>query len=83
MVGHAVVSVGTHNTVCAGAELANVLNEGALEAVRRGADLITRADVYNGIDRVLQVQLHLHDPVPPRELLFASEPTLATSDQLL
>ena len=41
-------------TVCAGAELANVLNEGALEAVRRGSDIITRTDVYNGIDRVLQ-----------------------------
>ena len=40
----------------AGAELANVLNEGALEAVRRGADIITRTDIYNGIDRVLQVR---------------------------
>ena len=39
----------------AGAELANVLNEGALEAVRKGQDSITRADIYNGMDRVLQV----------------------------
>ncbi|KAK9792719.1 hypothetical protein WJX73_003140 [Symbiochloris irregularis] len=37
-----------------GAELANVLNEGALEAVRKGADIITRSDIYNGMDRVLQ-----------------------------
>ena len=52
----------------AGAELANVLNEGALEAVRRGADEITRSDIYNGIDRVLQVLLlpapTQHDPAP-------------------
>lgn len=32
-----------------------MLNEGALEAVRKGADIISRADIYNGMDRVLQV----------------------------
>jgi hypothetical protein len=42
----------------AGAELANVANEGALECGRRGGDAITRADIYNGIDRILQVPLH-------------------------
>lgn len=41
----------------AGAELANVLNEAALEAVRRGGDIITSVDVYNGMDRILQVLL--------------------------
>ena len=40
---------------CAGAELANVANEGALECGRRGGDVITTADIYNGIDRILQV----------------------------
>ena len=44
---------------CAGAELANVLNEGALVAVRRGADVISQADIYDGVDRILQV-LALH-----------------------
>lgn len=38
-----------------GAELANVLNEAALEAVRRAALSISSADVYNAIDRILQV----------------------------
>ncbi|KAK9845482.1 hypothetical protein WJX81_007602 [Elliptochloris bilobata] len=37
-----------------GAELENVLNEAALEAVRRGGDVITSADVYDGMDRILQ-----------------------------
>lgn len=41
----------------AGAELANVLNEAALETVRRGGDLVTKADIYNGMDRILQVPL--------------------------
>ena len=40
----------------AGAELANVLNEGALVAVRRGADVITQADIYDGVDRILQAR---------------------------
>lgn len=39
----------------AGAELANILNEAALEAVRRGGSIITTEDVYNGMDRILQV----------------------------
>ena len=30
-------------------------NEGALECGRRGGDVITTADIYNGIDRILQV----------------------------
>ncbi len=38
-----------------GAELANVLNEGALEAVRCNATAISAADIYNAIDRILQV----------------------------
>jgi cell division protease FtsH len=38
-----------------GAELANIMNEAALEAGRRKSDNITNADVYNGIDRILQV----------------------------
>lgn len=42
-----------------GAELANVLNEAALEAVRRDALSITSADVYNAIDRILQVSFGL------------------------
>ena len=32
-----------------------MLNEAALEAVRRGGDIITSVDVYNGMDRILQV----------------------------
>ena len=39
----------------AGAELANVINESALEAVRRNGTSITMADIYNAMDRVLQV----------------------------
>ena len=44
-----------------GAELANVLNEAALEAVRRRADRVARADIYNGMDRILQVSARLPD----------------------
>ena len=40
----------------AGAELGNVLNEGALEAVRRRGEAITQADINNAVDRVLQVR---------------------------
>ena len=40
-----------------GAELANVLNESALEAVRRDADSISTADIYNAVDRILQVRV--------------------------
>jgi hypothetical protein len=42
----------------AGAELANVLNEAALEAVRRQGELVSKADIYNGMDRILQVLPH-------------------------
>lgn len=38
-----------------GAELGNVLNEAALEVVRRGGDNITQQDIYAAVDRVLQV----------------------------
>lgn len=44
-----------------GAELANVVNEGALECGRRGGSLITSLDIYNGMDRILQVR----DAWPP------------------
>jgi len=37
-----------------GAELANILNESALEAIRREGDVINSQDVYNAIDRILQ-----------------------------
>lgn len=37
-----------------GAELGNVLNEAALEAVRRNGDEIQPQDVYGAVDRVLQ-----------------------------
>ena len=37
-----------------GAELGNVLNEAALEAVRRDGDEILPEDVYGAVDRVLQ-----------------------------
>lgn len=47
--------------VLVGAELANVINEAALEAVRRNGSNITMADVYNAMDRVLQV-LHAAKP---------------------
>mmetsp|Transcript_16982 Transcript_16982/g.42620 ORF Transcript_16982/g.42620 Transcript_16982/m.42620 type:complete len:855 (+) Transcript_16982:187-2751(+) len=36
------------------AELANVLNEAALETLRRDADAINTDDIYNAVDRVLQ-----------------------------
>ena len=44
----------------AGAELANVANEGALECGRRGGRLISKKDIYNGIDRILQVATCSH-----------------------
>ena len=60
----------------AGAELANILNEAALEAVRRGGSIITTEDVYNGMDRILQVPSH---PVSDEneEVCIASRPLLA------
>lgn len=54
--------VGNLLVLCVGAELANVANEGALECGRRGGRLISKADIYNGIDRILQV------PFPPLNL---------------
>ena len=39
-----------------GAELANVLNEAALEAVRRDGLTITSEDVYNAMDRIVQAR---------------------------
>ena len=46
-----------HPTCCcvAGAELANVMNEAALEAVRRNGSVVNMADIYNAMDRILQV----------------------------
>ena len=41
--------------ISAGAELANVANEGAIECGRRGGKVISNLDIYNGIDRILQV----------------------------
>jgi cell division protease FtsH len=38
-----------------GAELANVLNEAALVAVRRDGTAIESRDIYNAMDRILQV----------------------------
>jgi ATP-dependent Zn protease len=40
----------------AGAELANVMNEAALECVRRRGEAVSSADIYNGMDRILQVR---------------------------
>lgn len=40
----------------AGAELGNVLNEAALEAVRRGGQEIVQRDIDFAVDRVLQVR---------------------------
>eukprot|EP00884_Botryococcus_braunii_P017855 jgi/Botrbrau1/4753/Bobra.0137s0025.1 len=37
-----------------GADLANIMNEAALEAGRRESERISRADMYNGIDRIIQ-----------------------------
>ena len=39
-----------------------MLNEGALVAVRRGADVITHADIYDGVDRILQVSSDSRKP---------------------
>jgi hypothetical protein len=39
-----------------------VMNEAALEAVRRGGEVVTSADVYNGMDRILQAR----SPCSPR-----------------
>ena len=34
-----------------------MLNEAALETVRRRGDQVSRADIYNGMDRILQVHI--------------------------
>ena len=61
----------------AGAELANVLNEAALEAVRRQGELVSKADIYNGMDRILQVLPHfLVLPVAVCSCLFFVKPLL-------
>ena len=39
-----------------GADLANVLNEAALSAVRRGGDEVCQADVDQGVDRMIQAR---------------------------
>ena len=64
-----------HDSRLAGAELANILNEAALEAVRRGGSIITTEDVYNGMDRILQVPSH---PVLALESLCESYKGLAS-----
>jgi len=46
-----------------GAELANVMNEAALEAVRRNGSVVNTADIYNAMDRILQV-------TPPADHFF-------------
>ena len=57
--------MGSHGDVrcpcprAAGAELANVLNEAALETVRRRGESVSTADIYNGMDRILQVPASL------------------------
>lgn len=48
-----------------GAELANVLNEAALEAVRRDSTDIASADVYNALDRIL---MGVRKPALPERL---------------
>eukprot|EP00210_Caulerpa_lentillifera_P003025 g2888.t1 len=50
----------------AGAQLSSVLNEAALEAIRRDGDEINSNDVYNAVDRVIQGLRH---PVQPADLL--------------
>ena len=65
---HCMPACGHHLLSCppaAGAELANVVNEGALECARRGGSSITSLDIYNGIDRILQVTALLPWELPP------------------
>ena len=40
-----------------GADLANIVNEAQLSAVREGRDDLTARDLYSGVDRFTQVQL--------------------------
>lgn len=39
-----------------GADIANIINEAQLNAVRAGRKVITKKDMYNGIDRFTQVR---------------------------
>lgn len=55
----------------AGAELANVVNEGALECARRDGTVITSLDLYNGIDRILQVRTLWSAGLSTRQLLLS------------
>ena len=45
-----------------GAELANILNEAALETLRRDAEVIETMDIYNAVDRVLQARTSSSPP---------------------
>eukprot|EP00210_Caulerpa_lentillifera_P004339 g4138.t1 len=49
----------------AGAQLSSVLNEAALEVIRRDGEAIHSTDIYNAVDRVIQGLRH---PVQPAEL---------------
>eukprot|EP00891_Asterochloris_glomerata_P005614 jgi/Astpho2/5614/e_gw1.00079.242.1_t len=49
----------------AGAELANVMNEAAVQAIRRDAESISQQDILDGIERILQGVPH---PGLPRHL---------------
>jgi len=68
-----------------GAELANVLNEAALETVRRGGDLVNKADIYNGMDRILQVPLLIACalPIPFRTMLVCIVRQLCLGELIL
>lgn len=48
-----------------GADLSNILNESALEAIREEEDLITPKHVYGAVDRVLH---GIKDPIQPHTL---------------
>ena len=54
----------------AGAELANVMNEAAVQAIRRDAQSISQQDILNGMERILQVWHGLE-----RLLLSSAGPT--------
>ena len=61
----------------AGAELANVMNEAAVQAIRRDAQSISQQDILNGMERILQVWqgqegLLLSSPGPTHQLLVRS-----------
>ena len=68
-----------------GAELGNVLNEAALEAVRRDGDTITPEDIYGAVDRVLQGirRPSLPDRFPIKRTMAAHEAGTALITTLL